>query len=73
MLEGILAIFERFPFTKWVTGIGVLLLFFGDKDWRQIGFWLIVAIAVFMLVIAFMVMEMDEQDKEFRRRKNRRD
>lgn len=73
MLDGIFAIFEKFPFTKWVAGIGVCLIFFGDKDWKQIGFWMVGAVAVFMLFIVFMVMEMDEQDKEFRRRKNRKD
>ncbi len=73
MIDGILTIFEKFPFTKWLTVIGVLLLFFGDKDWKVIGFWLIAAVAVFMLVIVFMVMEIDEQNKEFKRRKNRKD
>jgi Sec-independent protein translocase protein TatA len=73
MIDALLAIFEKFPFTKWASIAGVALLFFGDKDFRQIGFWMLVVVGVFMLGLYLLVLEIDESDKEFRRRKNHRD
>lgn len=73
MIDAVFAIFEKFPFTKWTSIAGVVLLFLGDKDFRAIGFWMLVAVCIFMLGLYLLVLEMDESDKEFRRRKNHRD
>lgn len=72
MLEGISAIFEKFPFAKWAAIVGGLLLFFGENNYQAIGLWICGGVAVFMLIIYFMVLEIEESDKEFRRRKNGR-
>ena len=73
MIDTVFAIFEKFPFTKWASIAGVALMLFGDKDFRQIGFGMLVAVGVFMFGLYLLVLEIDESDKEFRRRKSRRD
>ena len=68
MIDGILAIFEKFPFSKWAAIVGFGLLFFGDKDWKQIGLWIVGGVIIFMIGLYWLIMDIEETDKEFRRR-----
>lgn len=69
MFEFISAVFKIYPATMWISIVGFGLIFFGGKNWSEMGLWLVGGVAVFMLVIKLIL----EEDEDWKRKRNRRD
>ena len=73
MLDIIKTIFRAYPFIKWISILGVFLLFFGGDGVGIYGLYILLAVIIFIFFIYFATEEMNESDEEYRRRKNQKD